>query len=136
MKLQDEQGNEHDISSGKVVVFCYPKDNTPGCTIEAQEFSSLLTDFEKKDIRVFGISKGDAKSHQKFVTSCDLKVPLLVDEELIYLDTLGVVLDKSMFGKAYKGVERSTFYLEDGKVVKEWRKVNPLGHAKKVLQEL
>jgi len=136
MKLQDEAGNEYDVSKGKVVLFCYPKDSTPGCTIESKEFSDVLPEFKKKGIKVYGVGKGDAKSHAKFTEKCNLKVPLLLDSELEFVDSLGIVKDKSMFGKKYKGIERTTFYFEDGKEVKRWDKVNPLGHAKKVLQAL
>ena len=136
MKLTDASGHSYNVSKGKVVLFCYPKDSTPGCTIEAKQFSDLLPEFKKKGISVYGVGKGDGKSHAKFTESCNLSVPLLVDEDLSYVDSLGILKDKSMFGKAYKGIERTTLYFEDGKEIKRWEKVNPLGHAKKVLEEL
>ena len=141
ISLQANDGKSYalaDFAPKKVLLFAYPKDNTPGCTIENKEFSDRITDFEKLGIQVIGISKDSVIAHEKFATGCNLKTLLLADEDAKLLSALGAITEKSMFGKKYMGIERSTFLIntDTGKVEKEWRKVTPIGHAAKLLSEL
>jgi peroxiredoxin Q/BCP len=129
----DEKTYTHDdFQTGQFVIFVYPKDMTSGCTIEANEFQSLLLEFKKKNTKIFGLSKDPIKSHHKFCTKESLTYPLLSDEETIFLDALGIWKEKSMYGRKYMGAERSTFLIEDGKIIKEWHKVKAPGHAQEV----
>lgn len=123
-----------DILDAKYVVFYfYPKDDTSGCTIEAKEFSNLVSDFDRLSTKVFGISKDSLDSHKKFITKYDLKIDLLSDEEEIS-EKLGIWVEKSMYGKKYFGIERSTFLVDKNKkILKIWKKVKPEGHAQEVL---
>jgi peroxiredoxin Q/BCP len=117
-----------------VVVYFYPKDDTSGCTKEAIGFSCLKPDFDAIGAVVIGISPDDAKSHEKFRAKHELSVVLAADEERKAIDAFGVWVEKSMYGRAYMGVDRSTFLIDrDGKVAKAWRKVKVPGHAEEVL---
>lgn len=119
------------------VLYAYPKDMTSGCTVEAHDFSERLKDFEKLGAQVLGISPDDLKSHTKFCEKDGLQFPLLSDTEKELLQKLGVWVEKSMYGKKYMGVERSTWIVDpQGKIVKEWRKVKVPGHALEVLETL
>lgn len=119
----------------KVVLFFYPKDDTSGCTAEAIAFSQLLPQFEEAGIVVIGLSPDSVKKHDKFKAKHELTVPLASDEEKTVLQAYGVWVEKSMYGRKYMGVERSTFLVAgDGKVVKAWRKVKVPGHAEEVLE--
>ncbi len=130
VKLTELKGNN-------VVLYFYPKDNTPGCTLEAHEFSKLLPQFKKKNAVVYGVSKDDLKSHQKFTDKCKLKVSLLSDPTGKTIEKYGALKEKSMFGKKYLGIQRATVLIDDkGKVKKVWKRVQPIGHAKKVLEEI
>ncbi len=135
--LPDQNGKEITLSSlrGKnVVLYFYPKDDTSGCTVEAKDFSCLIDDFAKANAIVIGMSPDGSKSHAKFASKHDLKVTLVSDEEKSVLDAYGVWAEKSMYGKKYMGVERSTFLIgEDGKIKDLWRKVSVPGHAEAVL---
>lgn len=116
------------------VLFCYPKDDTSGCTKEAIEFSELKSEFDALDIFVVGISPDPVKKHDKFVAKHELTIPLISDEEKTALDAFGVWVEKSMYGKKYMGVERSTFLIDaNGTIVKAWRKVKVPGHVDDVL---
>lgn len=135
--LTASDGKEHTIPAGWTVLYFYPKDDTPGCTIEAKEFSDLLPEFKKRDVSVFGISKDSPESHKRFTDKCDLAVTLLSDPQLIACEAYDVLKDKQMFGKRYKGIERSTFILDpSGSIVASWRNVNPQGHAREVLKRI
>jgi len=139
--LPAQDGKSYTLASftpKKVLLFAYPKDNTPGCTIENKEFSDRIADFEKLGIQVIGISKDSVTTHEKFAMGCNLNTLLLADEEAVLLSALGAITEKSMFGKKYMGIERSTFLIntDTGKVEKEWHKVVPIGHAAKLLKEL
>ena len=124
-----------DLSGKKAVIFFYPKDNTPGCTTEAKDFSSLKAEFEKAGVRLLGVSKDSAKKHQNFIAKHDLTVELATDaEEGGLSDTLGVWGEKKNYGRTYMGMIRSTYLIgEDGKILRVWPKVRVKGHADEVL---
>ncbi len=123
-----------DIKKDYIILYFYPKDDTPGCTIEAQEFSRLKSEFEAENAVIFGISKDDKISHQKFVQKYDLDIDLLSDDQDI-AQKFGVWVEKSMYGKKYMGIERTTFLLDKSrKIIKIWEKVKAEGHALKVLE--
>ncbi len=124
---------DKDFASGKFVLYLYPKDMTSGCTIEAQDFRDMKAGFEKLGYQVFGLSKDSLKSHEKFCMKENLNFPLLSDEKCELIAALGAWVEKSMYGKKYMGIERSTFVIENGEIVKEWRKVKARGHAVEVL---
>jgi peroxiredoxin Q/BCP len=117
-----------------VVLFFYPRDNTPGCTTEAQGFTALKAEFEAVGAQVYGISKDSLASHAKFRDKKDLTIPLLSDEEGTTCEDFGVWKEKSMYGKTFMGIERSTFLIDGtGAIVREWRKVKVKGHVEEVL---
>ena len=122
-------------SPGKpLVLYFYPKDDTSGCTREAQDFTSLAGDFAQAGAAVVGVSRDPMKKHEKFIDKYGLKVPLAADEDGRISDAFGTWVQKSMYGRKYMGMERSTFLIgADGKVLKEWRKVKVPGHAEEVL---
>lgn len=135
--LPDNSGATITLSKvGKpVVLLFYPRDNTPGCTIENQDFSRLYKDFTQLGYEVFGISRDSIKSHCNFIKKFDLQLPLLADEDETVCNLFGVMKDKNMYGKKVRGIERSTFILDkSGKILKEWRKVTVDGHAEEVLE--
>lgn len=118
-----------------VVLYFYPKDDTPGCTTEAKDFASLEKQFDKADTVVIGVSKDPMKSHDKFRAKYDLPFALASDESGI-AEQFGVYGEKSMYGKTYMGIIRSTFLIDKkGNVAKAWRKVSVTGHAAEVLKE-
>ena len=118
-----------------LVLYFYPKDDTSGCTREAQDFTALDTDYAKAGIKVVGVSRDPMKKHDKFIAKYDLKVPLASDEDGRISDAFGTWVEKSMYGRKYMGMERSTFLIgKDGKVAKAWRKVKVPGHAAEVLK--
>ena len=124
-----------DLAGKKAVIFFYPKDNTPGCTTEAKDFSALKQEFEKAGVYLLGVSKDSAKKHQNFIAKHELTVDLATDaEENGLSDTLGVWGEKKNYGRTYIGMIRSTYLLdEDGKIVRIWPKVGVKGHAEEVL---
>ena len=129
--------NLADLRPAKVVLFFYPRDNTSSCTVEAKTFTSFLSQFEALNTQVIGISKDTIKSHDKFVSKHNLKVPLLSDENNNVCESFNVWKEKSMYGKTYFGIERSTFLIDsDGQVVREWRKIKVSGHVEAVLAAL
>lgn len=118
-----------------LVVYFYPKDDTPGCTKEAQEFTALAEDFAKAGATVIGVSRDSLKSHTKFSGKYDLAVQLASDESGAVCEAFGTWVEKSMYGKTYMGIERSTFLIAaDGTIARIWRKVKVPGHAAAVLQ--
>lgn len=120
-----------------VVLFFYPRDDTSGCTKQALAFTALQADFAALNTQVIGISKDSVTSHDKFVTKYQLTIPLLSDESGTVSEAFGVWKEKSMYGKTYMGIERSTFLINaDGQIVSEWRKVKVPGHVEAVLQAL
>ena len=135
--LPASDGNTYshtDWKNQKVVLYLYPKDATPGCTLEANEFEALKTDFENSGYQVFGLSKDSIKKHENFCAKQSLTFPLLSDEEGSLIEALGSWVEKSMYGKTYFGIDRSTFVIENGKIVQKWRKVKAKGHAAAVLE--
>lgn len=117
-----------------VVLFFYPRDDTSGCTVENQDFTALLGQFDAAGIKVFGISADSIASHDKFMAKKDLTVPLLSDEDAKACEAFDVWKEKKMYGKTFMGIERSTFLINgDGDIVQEWRKVKVPGHAQAVL---
>ncbi len=118
-----------------VVLYFDPQDDTSGCTKEAQDFTELAADFGKAGARVIGVSRDPMKKHDKFIAKYDLKVPLASDEDGRISDAFGTWVEKSMYGRKYMGMERSTFLIgPDGRVEKAWRKVKVPGHAAEVLK--
>jgi peroxiredoxin Q/BCP len=136
LKAETSDGQTIDIASpGKpLVLYFYPKDDTSGCTREAQDFTALAADFARAGATVVGVSRDPMKKHEKFIGKYDLKVPLASDEDGRISDAFGTWVQKSMYGRKYMGMERSTFLIgQDGKVLKAWRKVKVPGHADEVL---
>lgn len=118
-----------------VVLFFYPKDDTSGCTAEAIDFSRLKPEFDAAGIALVGLSPDSVKSHDKFKAKHELSVALAADETKATLEAYGVWVEKSMYGRKYMGVERSTFLIgPDGKIAEIWRKVKVPGHADAVLE--
>ncbi len=124
-----------DFSGQKLVVYFYPKDDTSGCTKEAQEFSALAEQFTAAGTWVLGVSKDNAAKHRKFTEKYELKVPLATDGDGSACEAFGVWVEKSMYGRKYMGIERATFLVDrDGVVKRVWRKVSVPGHAQEVLR--
>ncbi len=120
---------------GPSVVYFYPKDDTTGCTREAQDFSALAADFAEAGVSLLGISRDDVKSHNKFVDKHDLAFPLASDLDGSVTEAFGVWVEKNMYGRKYMGIERATFLFDEaGKLVREWRKVKVAGHAAAILE--
>ena len=134
--LPTNGGGTLTFPTGKpLVLYFYPKDDTPGCTTEAKGFTDLIEDFSKLGVDVVGMSPDKATKHDKFISKYDLAVTLVSDENKSTLDAFGVWVEKSMYGKTYMGVERTTFLIDgSGKIVEEWRKVRVKGHVEAVLQ--
>ncbi|GAB4510786.1 MAG: peroxiredoxin [Roseibium sp.] len=136
--LEGNAGKRIKLSSFRgqpVVVYFYPKDDTPGCTKEAIAFTGLSAEFEKIGVAVVGISPDTATKHDKFIAKHNLTVLLAADTQTAAAEAYGVWVEKSMYGKKYMGVERSTFLVDaDGKIAEVWRKVKVPGHAEAVLE--
>ncbi len=129
-------GSTLDLASpgGKLVLYFYPKDDTSGCTREAQDFTQLAGDFAEAGVRVVGVSRDEMKKHDKFIAKYDLAVPLIADTDGAISDAFGTWVEKSMYGRKYMGMERATFLFDaDGTLRREWRKVKVPGHAAEVL---
>jgi peroxiredoxin Q/BCP len=117
-----------------LVLYFYPKDDTSGCTREAQDFTSLASDFQKAGVKVVGVSRDPMKSHEKFIGKYGLAVPLASDEDGRISDAFGTWVEKSMYGRKYMGMERASYLIgADGRVLRAWRKVKVPGHAEAVL---
>lgn len=120
-----------------LVLYFYPRDNTPGCSIEGQEFTTLQGEYKKLGYEIAGVSRNSVESHQKFRIKKSLGIILLSDPEGKVCRQYGVVKEKSLFGKISLGIERSTFVLDkDGQIIIEERKVKALGHARRLLKKL
>ena len=136
--LPNETGDIIDIKDFRpnmVVLFFYPRDNTSGCTKEAKDFTENTELFNNLNINVFGISKDSITSHEKFIKKQNLTIPLLSDEAGSVCEDFGVWKEKSMYGKIYMGIERSTFIIDgSGSVTHEWRKVKVANHVAEVLE--
>jgi thioredoxin-dependent peroxiredoxin len=135
--LPTESGEAVGLSrlKGKAfVLYFYPKDDTSGCTAEAKDFSCLAPEFRKAGVEVIGVSPDSLVSHQKFHKKYDLAVRLAADADKAVANAYGVWVEKSMYGRKYMGVERSTFLIDKkGRIAKSWRKVKVPGHAEEVL---
>ena len=138
--LNDKNGKKVSLSGFKgkwVVVYFYPKDMTSGCTLEAHEFTSLLSEFKKTGVEVLGISPDSEKSHCDFYDKEKLKITLLSDPEKKVIKQYDAWGKKNMYGRIYEGVIRSTFLINpEGKLAFSWKKVTPAGHAKQVLEKV
>lgn len=138
--LPTDTGTELSLKSlrgKKVVLYFYPKDNTPGCTREACDFRDAHTELEKKNVVVLGVSKDSAKNHTNFKSKYQLPFTLLVDANADVCEAYGVINKKSLFGKTFLGIQRSTFLIdENGKIQHIWRKVSVKGHLEEILNEL
>lgn len=121
--------------SDKTILYFYPKDNTPGCTIENKDFSCMIQEFKDAWITVIWVSKDSVESHQKFIEKQELKVDLISDPELILHKELGAYGEKNNYGKIVQGVIRSTFLInKDGEILEEWRNIRAKGHAERILK--
>ena len=138
--LPSSNGKDISLKScrGKaVILYFYPKEDTPGCTKEAIAFSELSKKFDKQNALVLGVSKDDVASHMKFIAKHSLKVDLVSDSDGAVCEAYGVWVEKNMYGRKYMGIERSTFLIDQKGYLKEiWRKVKVPGHAEKVLEAL
>lgn len=129
--------NLKELKGKKVVLYFYPKDNTPGCTTEGQNFRDLYKEFVKENTVIYGLSRESIKSHENFKEKQSFPFDLISDPEEKICKLFDVIKEKSMYGRKYMGIERSTFLIgENGKLVKEWRKVRVPDHAKEVLQTI
>jgi len=123
-----------DLAGRPYVLYFYPKDDTPGCTLEGQDFRNHYADFGKLNVRVLGVSRDTLKSHEKFQKKHDLPFELVADSDEKLCKQFGVIKEKNMYGKKVLGIERSTFLIDaDGVLRKEWRKVKVDGHVAAVL---
>ena len=138
--LKDDDGNKVKLSELKgkpVVLYFYPRDDTPGCTKEACAFRDRYKELQKRDAQLFGVSADSAESHQKFREKYDLPFPLLVDEDHKMLEKYGAWREKNMYGKKSMGIQRSTYLIDaSGKVAKVWKRVKVNGHDQQVLDAL
>ena len=120
-----------------LVIYFYPKDKTSGCTIESQDFRDYKNKFSKKNCKIVGVSRDSIKSHKSFIEKESLNFPLLSDPDETMCNAYGVMKEKSMYGRKYMGIERSTFLISpDGSLVKEWRGVKVPGHVEEVYEFL
>ncbi|MDA9817802.1 peroxiredoxin [Flavobacteriaceae bacterium] len=116
------------------VLYFYPKDDTPGCTIEANDFSGLVDEFNAINVQIYGISKDNEQSHDKFISKYSLRINLIADEDKEICQKYDILKEKSMFGKKYIGIDRVTFFIDQNGIIKKiWKSVKAKGHAKEVL---
>ncbi len=130
---EDKIIDSKELKGQSLIIYFYPKDDTPGCTVEAIEFSKSKNKFSKLNTKIFGISKDSIEKHKKFKTKHSLTIELISDDVSI-CEKFGVWVEKSMYGKKYMGIERATFIFdEDLKLIKIWRNVKVKGHVEEVL---
>ncbi len=123
-----------DYAGKTLVLFFYPKDDTPGCTIESIEFTTQNAAFQAADATVLGISADDGKSHAKFIAKHNLGVGLLIDSDALFCQTMGIWKEKNMYGRKYMGIDRTTIVIDGTGVIRHlWRKVKVEGHVAEVL---
>lgn len=138
--LPDQNGKVHQLADYQdkwLLLYFYPKDNTPGCTVEACTLRDSWDEFAKLNSVVLGISADSVVSHQKFATKHSLSFPILADEKKTMLQTYGVLAEKKMFGKTFMGIKRSSFLIDpSGKIAKIYKNVKPAEHAKQVLTDI
>ena len=133
----DRQISLADYAGKKLVIYFYPKDDTPGCTTEAIEFTAQAGAFAATNTEIVGVSADSVEKHEKFKTKHNLGVTLLSDPDQKMLQAYGVWVEKNMYGKKYMGIERATFLVgEDGKILYIWRKVRVKGHVEAVLEKV
>ncbi|MCC1496463.1 peroxiredoxin [Alcanivorax sp. 1008] len=124
-----------ELKGRKIVLYFYPRDSTPGCTTEGQDFRDLYSEFKKADTEVFGVSQDSLKSHENFRSKQNFPFQLISDEDGSLCRLFDVIKMKNMYGKQFEGIERSTFLIDaSGKLQREWRKVKVPGHVAEVLQ--
>jgi len=124
-----------DYRGKKIVIYFYPKDNTSGCTKESESFRDHQSKFTRANTIIFGVSRDSVKSHQRFIDKLELPFDLISDPDEVLCEAFGVMKMKSMYGREYRGIERSTFLInEKGKLIKEWRNVKVPGHVEAVLE--
>lgn len=137
IRLPKTSGGETALSEQKgslVVLYFYPKDNTPGCTLEGYDFKKLHAEFKKAGAEIYGVSGDSLKSHESFKEKCGFPFDLISDEERKLCKAFDVIQMKSLYGRKFEGIERSTFVIDhSGKIAKAWRKVKVDGHAAEVL---
>ena len=133
MSTSGKKVDLYKIKNNYIVLYFYPKDDTPGCTLETKDFNSLLSKFKKYDCSIFGISKDNLKSHLKFKKKYGVKFELLADEKKEVIKAYKVWGKKKFMGKEFMGLIRSTFLIKDKKIIKNWRSVRVKGHAQEVL---
>ncbi|MGH8270733.1 MAG: peroxiredoxin [Gammaproteobacteria bacterium] len=127
--------SDADLAGKKTVIYFYPKDDTPGCTVEGREFGELHARFKRAGIVVYGVSRDNLRSHERFKGKFEFPFELISDPDETLCSMFGVMRDKNMYGKKVRGIERSTFLLDSNAVLQqEWRKVKPEGHAAEVLE--
>jgi peroxiredoxin Q/BCP len=140
VKVADDTGavlSTKDLVGKPLVVYFYPKDDTPGCTNEATQFRDFAADFDAKGVTIVGVSRDSVASHQKFKTKYELPFRLLADVNSEVCNAFGVIVEKNMYGKKSMGVQRSTFLFDaKGKLVTVWPKVSVNGHAEDVLSKI
>ena len=133
----DKKLSNGDFEGKNLVIFFYPKDNTPGCTLEGQDFRDNYEEFKKFNAEILGISRDSIKSHENFKEKQNFPFDLLSDPDEMMCKSFDVMREKSMYGKKYIGVDRSTFLIDSkGMIVKEWRSVKVKGHVLDVLEAL
>lgn len=126
-----------DLKGQKYVLYFYPRDNTPGCTVESNDFKDLHAKFKRRKVRIIGISRDTLKSHDKFKEKFGFPFELIADPDEEICNLFSVMKDKNMYGKKVRGIERSTFLVDEkGVLLREWRKVKVDGHAQEVLDSL
>ena len=135
----ETSGGDHvtnaDFEGRRTVLYFYPKDDTPGCTIEGQEFTQLKDAFAEAGVAVYGVSPDSLKQHQRFIEKCSLDIPLISDPERLLIESQGLWVEKQYMGRQYMGVARTTLLIgPDGTIEREWRDVKPSGHAAEVLE--
>ncbi|MEQ9115428.1 MAG: peroxiredoxin [Rickettsiales bacterium] len=134
---EDKLVSPEDFKGKKLVIYFYPKDNTPGCTTETKEFVENYKNFQSENAEILGVSKDSLKSHKKFIDKLNIPFQLGSDPETKICEKFGVWIEKSMYGRKYMGIDRSTFLIDEaGKIIKIWRKVSVKGHVEEVLKEV
>lgn len=138
--LKDQNGKTHKLSDykgKKLVIYFYPRDNTPGCTTEACSFRDDYSAFKKAGVEIIGISKDSVESHTKFADKFDLNFTILSDPQGEVIEKYGAWKEKSMYGKTFMGIARTTYLIDEtGKIIKAYPKVKPAEHSKEILEDV
>lgn len=130
----DQTLSDADLKKQTAVIYFYPKDNTSGCTAEGENFRDEFMQFKKRGVKIYGVSRDSLKSHEGFKAKFRFQFELISDADETLCKLFDVMKMKSMYGRKYMGVDRSTFVVQNGKVIKEWRNVKVPGHVKEVLE--